>query len=395
MRNKKNVPDIRFKGFAEEWRNELLGELATFSKGRGYSKGDLVEIGSPVILYGRLYTKYQTVISDVDTFAIQKQDSILSKGVEVVVPASGETAEDISRASAIIKPNIIIAGDLNIIYPNNEMDSVFLALSISNGDAQKNLSKKAQGKSVVHLHNSDLYGIDLKYPAVDEQKVIGNYFQNIDRLIVVSQEKLDKLKTIKKACLEKMFPRNDSNIPEVRFNEFSEIWNTKHLSDDEFDVIAGGDVDKEKLIPKGRYPVFANALVNEGIVGYYDKEYRITAPAVTVTGRGDVGYAKARKINFTPVVRLLAIKSSHDVDYLENAINKHKVLVESTGVPQLTVPQIKKYEIWFPNNRSEEEKIGLFLLRLDSLMNLYNQKIEKLKNIKKACLDKMFVNTED
>ncbi|MFY4786011.1 hypothetical protein ACOTVT_11525, partial [Aliarcobacter butzleri] len=83
-----------------------------------------------------------------------QQNSILSKGNEVVVPASGETAEDIARASAIKTPNLLIGGDLNIIYPNNEIDNSFLALNISNGRTQKNLSKKAQGKSVVHLRNN-------------------------------------------------------------------------------------------------------------------------------------------------------------------------------------------------------------------------------------------------
>jgi type I restriction enzyme S subunit len=75
-------------------------------------------------------------------------------------------------------------------------------------------------------------------------------------------------------------------------------------------MVAGGDIDKSKLDENGEFPVLANALTNDGIVGYYASEYRIKAPAVTVTGRGDVGHAKARKIDFTPVVRLLSIRSN-------------------------------------------------------------------------------------
>jgi type I restriction enzyme S subunit len=103
-RSGKTEPEIRFKGFSGEWRTERLEENADFSKGQGYSKADLVESGSPIILYGRLYTKYETVIFKVDTFVIDNGKSIISKGIEVIVPASGETADDIAIASAVVVP---------------------------------------------------------------------------------------------------------------------------------------------------------------------------------------------------------------------------------------------------------------------------------------------------
>jgi type I restriction enzyme S subunit len=96
MSIKVTKPAIRIDGFRDDWKQSKLGELVQFSKGSGYSKGDLKENGTPIILYGRLYTKYETVISDVDTFVDAKVGSIFSRGGEVVVPASGESAEDIS-----------------------------------------------------------------------------------------------------------------------------------------------------------------------------------------------------------------------------------------------------------------------------------------------------------
>ena len=122
------------------WEQRKLSELAEFSKGSGYSKGDLREAGTPIILYGRLYTKYETVIADVDTFVIEKEKSVFSKGGEVIVPASGETAEDISRASVVENAEIILGGDLNVIKPSHELDSAFLAITISNGIQQTELS---------------------------------------------------------------------------------------------------------------------------------------------------------------------------------------------------------------------------------------------------------------
>ena len=179
-------------------------------------------------------------------------------------------------------------------------------------------------------------------------------------------------------------------IPQIRFSGFTDTWEQRKLGDIASDMVAGGDIDKDLILAEGQYPVIANALTGDGIVGYYDKEYRVNAPAVTVTGRGDVGHAKARLVNFTPVVRLLSVKSEHDVFFLENVINTLKIVIESTGVPQLTVPQLAKYEVAFPRQLDEEEHIGAFFKQLDHLITLHQRKYDKLTKVKKAMLEKMF-----
>lgn len=204
-KNGASVPEIRFKGFTDPWEQRKLDEIANFSKGVGYSKNDLCEEGTPIILYGRLYTKYETSIFDVDTFVKGKAGSVYSKGGEVIVPASGETAEDISIASVVVKPGILLGGDLNIVSPTTEYDSAFLALTISSGAAHEYLSSLAQGKSVVHLHNADIQSVSAKFPTKREQEKIHLLFGKIDTLITLHQRKLEKLQNIKKSCLEKMF----------------------------------------------------------------------------------------------------------------------------------------------------------------------------------------------
>ena len=203
--NGASVPEIRFKGFTDPWEQRKLAEIANFSKGVGYSKNDLCEEGTPIILYGRLYTKYETSIFDVDTFVKEKAGSVYSKGGEVIVPASGETAEDISIASVVVKPGILLGGDLNVVSPTTEYDSAFLALTISSGAAHEYLSSLAQGKSVVHLHNTDIQSVSAKFPTKREQEKIHLLFGKIDTLITLHQRKLEKLQNIKKSCLEKMF----------------------------------------------------------------------------------------------------------------------------------------------------------------------------------------------
>lgn len=201
----KTLPALRFQGFSGEWQRKRLGDLAQFTKGAGYSKADLRANGTPIILYGRLYTKYETVISDVDTFAAPKDGSLYSKGGEVIVPASGETAEDISIASVVEKPGVLLGGDLNVIRASESIDPVFLAITISHGKAHEDMSKMAQGKTVVHLHNTDLETLELLYPSLEEQKMIGAYFRRLDEIISLQARRAEKLTALKKALLGRMF----------------------------------------------------------------------------------------------------------------------------------------------------------------------------------------------
>ena len=173
--------------FDFSWEQRKAIDIADYSKGNGYSKGDLTDVGTPIILYGRLYTKYQFAISEVDTFAVPRNGAVYSQGNEVIVPASGETAEDIARASAVEKSGVLLGGDLNILKPFDFINPLFLALAISNGEPQKELAKKAQGKSVVHIHNTDIQEVTIAYPSNTEQDRIVSVFRQLDNLITLHQ----------------------------------------------------------------------------------------------------------------------------------------------------------------------------------------------------------------
>ena len=177
-------------------------------------------------------------------------------------------------------------------------------------------------------------------------------------------------------------------IPKIRFNNFEAFWVENRIADI-VKISAGGDVDKVRLKESGKYPVIANALTNKGIVGFYD-DYKVKAPAVTVTGRGDVGYAVARHENFTPVVRLLTLQSENiDVDYLENQINSMRILNESTGVPQLTAPQLGNYKVYHPEI-DEQSVIGSLFSTLDGILASYKDNLANYQSIKVTMLSKMF-----
>ena len=204
-KNVSRVPEFLFNCFTDDLEQRKAIDIADYSKGNGYSKGDLTDAGTPIILYGRLYTKYQFAISEVDTFAVPRNGAVYSQGNEVIVPASGETAEDIARASAVEKSGVLLGGDLNILRPFDFINPLFLALAISNGEPQKELAKKAQGKSVVHIHNTDIQEVTIAYPSRTEQDRIVSVFRQLDNLITLHQRKVEKLQIMKKSMLEKMF----------------------------------------------------------------------------------------------------------------------------------------------------------------------------------------------
>ena len=187
MAQKTNVPEIRFAGFTDPWEQRKLGELCTFSKGHGYSKADIRDTGAPLILYGRLYTQYESRIEKIDTFAVEQDGSLLSEGNEVIVPASGETAEDIAVASSVRRSGIILGGDLNVITPASKLDPDYVALAITYSRAHNDLARRAQGKSVVHVHGNDIAEVEVSCPTESEQKCISSVVLNLDSLITLHQ----------------------------------------------------------------------------------------------------------------------------------------------------------------------------------------------------------------
>ena len=394
------VPAIRFKGFTDTWEQRELRTAATFSKGSGYSKNDLKENGTPIILYGRLYTKYETVISKVDTFVDVQPNSVYSTGYEVIVPASGETAEDISRASFVAKSGILLGGDLNIIVPDDYINPVFLALTISNGNQQKELSKRAQGKSVVHIHNSDLENVVLLYPKYEEQEKIGEYFSKLDTLITLHQRKLDKLHNVKKSLLEKMFPKNGADKPEIRFKGFTHAWEQRKFLD-----FAQRESAVEVSSPNCPCVEYEDVIAEEGRLNKDIKLKETQKTGIKFDGT-QVLYGKLRPYlhnwlnpDFTGVavgdwwvLRPICI----DKDYLYRLIQTKQfddVANQSAGskMPRADWNLISNTEFFVPISMEEQSKIAQAFTNLDSLITLHQRKLEKLRQIKKSMLEKMFV----
>ena len=402
-----NKPRIRFKGFNDDWEQRKLGDIATFSKGNGYSKSDLAPSGEPIILYGRLYTNYETTIRNVDTFVELKDKSVISQGGEVIVPASGEIAEDISRASVVKNQGIIIGGDLNVIKVNHLLNPTFLALTISNGEQQKELSKRAQGKSVVHLHNSDLQEVNLTFPLLNEQKEISSLFEKMDSVITLHQCKLEKLKLTKKALLQKLFPKNGKHIPEIRFKGFTDAWEQRKFSEitylsgiknkenkpyesysisNEFGFIPQNEQFENggtmKTADKSMYYIVTQnsfaynpARINVGSIGYYDKPDNVIVSSLYEV------------FKTTEIVNDKFLWHWFKSNQFNHLIEKY----QEGGVRlYFYYDKLCKGTIELPTI-DEQNKISNLLESLDLYITLHQRKLERLQEVKKGLLQKMFV----
>lgn len=411
MEKRKN-PAVRFKGFEDDWEQRKLDDLAEFSKGSGYSKGDLIESGTPIILYGRLYTNYETIISDVDTFVEAKDGSVYSKGREVIVPASGETAEDIARAASVDKSGILLGGDLNIVMPNEDINSAFLAISISNGSSQRELARKAQGKSVVHIHNEEIRNLVVPFPTKTEQNKIENYFADLDHLITLHQRKLEKMQLVKKSMLEKMFPKNDLKIPEIRFEGFTDDWEQRKFSElvqierggsprpiDDFITNAPNGLNWVKI---GDAPAQGNYITKtaEKIRPEGLSKTREVHPGDLILSNS-MSFGKPYIMGIDGCIHdgWLLIRNTHgvfDLTFLchllgtPQMLSQYKSLAAGSTVNNLNKELVGNTVVTIPSI-AEQRVLGDYLEQLDNLITLHQRKLAKMKSIKKSLLEKLFV----
>ncbi len=399
-------PNIRFKGFRGEWKTSIIGDIATFSKGRGYSKSDLRSEGNPIVLYGRLYTNYSSVIESVDTFASLQNGSVLTKGNEVIIPGSGETPEDIAVASAVEQKGVILGGDLNVLtFDQEKISPAFAAMSITYSNTHNELSGYAQGKTVVHLHNSSISKGHISYPYIDEQQSISTYFQHLDALIQSTTKKIESLKQVKAASLLSMFPQEGETTPRVRFKGFEGEWEKVQFSE-----LYEPSSIKNKIFGADKIISVANMYFKP--VSYIsDEEY---LKSYNVMNLGDIAfegnkskdYAHGRFVENTigdgivshVFIVLKPISKQYDLQFWKYLINYERIMgpillrstKHSTMMTDLVVSDFLKESVLVPSYE-EQIEIGKILSSLDRQITLHTQRLEKLKQIKTACLDEMFV----
>ncbi len=277
-----------------------------------------------------------------------------------------------------------------------------MALTISNGSQQREMSKRAQGKSVVHLHNSDLKEVNLLYPSLKEQKQIGLFFKQLDTTTALHQQKLDQLKRLKQGFLQILFG-NKEQAPKVRFAGFDEEWEQRKLI--EVAKYRNGKAHEQNIEENGKYIV-----VNSKFVSTNGKVRKYSNTIIEPLKKNELAFVLSDVPNGKAIARTFLVDKEHiyslnqriagitphkDIDsyFLNILMNRNPYFLKfdnGVGQTNLTKADVENFAEKYPSYK-EQKKIGTFFKQLDNTINLHQTKLEKLKQLKQAFLQSMFI----
>ena len=371
-----NKPNIRFKGFTDDWEQRKLGEVF-----KEYSEKNHTELPALTIIQGG-----GTVLRDKSDRALQYDKSNLStykmvkKDDFIVHLRSFEGGLEKANSSGIISPAYhTFHGentDCRFFYP------FFRSRQFIDVLLKPHVYGIRDGKSI------DIEGMKsilLPLPTYDEQRRIGNYIENLDHLITLHQRKCDETKKLKKFMLQKMFPKNGEKNPEIRFAGFTDDWEQRKLGE-VIKVCNGRDY---KHLDVGKIPVYGTG----GYMLSVSEALSYKDDSIGIGRKGTIDRPYILKAPFWTVDTLFYCipKQNNDLKFIFSVFQNvdWKSMDESTGVPSLSKAAINKVNILTPNIL-EQVKIGTYFFALDHLITLHQRKCDKLKLIKKFMLQNMF-----
>ena len=384
MAEKQNTPEIRFEGFIDPWEQRKLGDVATIVGGGtpstnndAYWDGD-IDWYSPAELGEQVYAD-----RSVRRITQAGYDSCSA----TLLPA-GKTILFTSRAgignTAILRRSACTNQGFQSLVVNDDTD-VYFVYSMTDR-IKKFAEQKASGSTFLEISGKGLAAGEFAFPSKDEQTAIGSMFKQLDHLITLHQRKYDKLCTVKKSMLDKMFPKPGETEPEIRFEGFTDPWEQRKFLD-VVDVCSGKDY---KHLKEGSIPVYGTG----GFMTSVDEALSYDRDAVGIGRKGTIDKPYLLKAPFWTVDTLFyAIpKSDIDLEFVHcSFLNVDwKSKDESTGLPSLSKEAINETIALVPSF-NEQSQLGEFFNNLDSLITLHQRKLDLLKNMKKSLLDKMFV----
>jgi len=399
MRAKMKVPEIRFRGFRGEWEEKRLDEIVNVidgDRGHNYPHGnELKKIEHTLFLNAANVTVNGFKFVNNQYITEEKSESMGNGKLltdDIVLTSRGSIGhvawynQEIMKQMPYMRINsgMLILRTLDLISPS------LLAQLLNSPLGKKKIDLISFGSAQPQLTKKDISNYELIFPLNKlEQTKIGDYFQNLDKLIEQKEKKHQKLKQLKIAMLEKMFPKDGNTTPEIRFNGFSGEWGEKELG--ELAKITTGSSNRQDSGVNGEYTFFDRSDdIRTSDIYLFDCE------AVIIAGEGSDFIPKYFVGKFDLHQRTYAVMSykNGDSKFLFHFIYLFRKYffnqaVGST-VKSLRLPMFQEMPIKFPT-KDEQTKIGNYFQKLDSLIDLQLQELDKLKNIKKASLSKMFV----
>ncbi|MFR5010839.1 MAG: restriction endonuclease subunit S [Acutalibacteraceae bacterium] len=386
-----NVPTLRFPNYNGEWQKTAMGKVCSFRKGYGIAKDDLSRGGTPCILYGELYTTYKTAIAKTikSKTSIQSKSLVYSQKDDVIIPCSGETAEDIATSICVPYDGVLLGGDLTIVH--SDLDGAFLSNQI-NSVRKFDIARIAQGKSIVHLQADELKKIFIFYPSIQEQRKISAFIDKIDERIEIQNKIISKYETLIKGICFRLLSKIEE-YPTVKLSEILTEYCDKTSKNNEFPILSS---TMSGIYVQSEY--FNKQAACEENVGYKKIPYGYcTYRSMSDTGEFRFNIQKTVQMGIVSPAYPVFTSTIYDIDFVAFYLNKstrlRKQIIEAkeggtrfallfSKLSNLTIPKIAKQQ------QTKMIEIYHAFLRKEDIERDY---LNKLREQKSYLLSKMFI----
>ena len=409
MTGKQNAPEIRFEGFTDPWEQRKLGELLLFQNGfNGSSEsfGSGIPLISVMDVLDDKFITHETVRGKARLNCEEASRYCVEYG-DVLFQRSSENQEDVGTSNVYLDQHVSSAFGGFVIRGKKvgEYNPIFIKYLLGSPFIREQITHRAQGAQHINVSQDTLADVVLLMPSMREQEAVGLVFLHLDNLITLHQRKYDKLCTVKKSMLDKMFPKPGETEPEIRFEGFTDPWEQRKLGELYSLVSEKNDLTfgRESIISVAN--MYFNANVNVTDEQYLRTYNVMRLGDIAFEGHSNKEFSHGRFVeNYIGdgiVSHIFTVLRPHvpfDVNYWRYAINNEKLmrlpLIRSTKASTMMhdlVPSDFLREAIPTPTLAEQMRIGAFLAGLDNLITLHQRKLELLRNIKKSLLDRMFV----
>jgi len=425
MQDNEKKPALRFKGFTDPWEQRKLGDISEIKTGPFGSTlhaDDYVSDGIPIITTEHFKTGSLPIdkcgLPQVSENDFSRLSAYILNAGDIVFSRVGSV--DINALITPFQSTWLFSGRVLRVRPQNKNSSQFLHTLLETEDVKNDIRTRAVGQTMPSINTEILKTTPLRLPeSTLEQEQLGKYFLNLDTLITLHQRKYEKLVNIKKSMLDKMFPQNGASVPEIRFKGFTDPWEQRKLAELTKTITTGKSVNSDEgEVSDGDIGVLKTSCVSydrfnsseskpvvkseqQLVKCAVEKDSVIVSRMNTPERVGACGYVSTDFPNLFLPDRLWKLKFQDTVDtyfvymMLVSSAYKEKItsMASGTSGSMYNIPKetFLNLQLVIPAKIDEQKQLGKILKKIDTLITLHQRKLEKLQNIKKSCLEKMFV----
>lgn len=401
------APKIRFDGYTEDWEHRKLSELLSFSNGFNGSK-DMYGEGIPYISVMDILSNdvitYDTIQGKVNLDERVAQRYIVEYG-DILFQRSSENIEDAGRSNVYVdtERTAVFGGFVIRGKKVSEYDPIFMKKNLETHEVRNQITSRAQGAQHINVGQETLGSVKAYFPSLNEQKIIGNFFQTLDSIITLHQKECEKMLDFKKYMLNKMFPQNGAKVPEIRFKDFTEDWEQRKFGD-LGNVSMCKRIFKEQTSTEGDIPFYKigtfggepDAYITRELYEEYKEKFQYPEIGdMLISASGTIG----RIVEYTGEDAYFQDSNivwfKHDERVDNSFLKCIYAFVKWSGIEGSTIKRLYNDNFlkteFYMSSVEEQKKIGSYFSNIDHLITLHQRKVEAYKKMKQYMLRNMFV----